>query len=85
MSVLATEGEIKILRLLQERGDYAMALVRRGRLRQGSAYVMLGRLCNKGFVKREPDKTRHTGMRRPVYRLTDMGYRMLEAWAILTS
>lgn len=80
----ATETELLVLRLLRDKpaGMYGLQLVETsgGRLKRGTVYVTLGRLEEKGFVdSRTPQKTKHAGLPRPIYRLNGAGERALAA------
>lgn len=81
--------ETVVLRLLRDdpRGLYGLQLVERseGALSRGGIYVTLDRMIGKGFVKASvPRQTGgHPGMPRPVYRITPLGQRALEAAEIM--
>lgn len=72
-----------ILRLLMERGPmYGMQLVRANRdeLKRGTVYVTLKRMIAKGYVETHghEDSKSLGGRRRPRYRPTRYGARVLE-------
>jgi DNA-binding PadR family transcriptional regulator len=81
---LPTRSEIAVMQILQTAaaGLYGLELVEasNGEVSRGSVYVLLGRLEDKGFVKKsEPAKaaTDHPGLPRPIYKLTAEGMRVL--------
>lgn len=80
----ATDTELLVLRLLRDApaGLYGLQLVgnSEGKLKRGTVYVTLGRLEEKGFVEsRTKPKSEHAGLPRPVYRLTGLGVKALDA------
>lgn len=87
-NVLATRAEIKVLQVLVKADEcYGLQIVKRsrGKISRSGVYTLLNRLYDKGFVKRRYGNDGHAGLPRPLYSLTDLGHRMLGAWAILTS
>jgi len=85
----ATETELKILAILAEHtGLYGLELVREsgGKLKRGTVYVTLGRLEERGLVRSKVlRKANNPGLPRPVYAITEAGYRMLEAARVATN
>lgn len=84
----ATETELLVLRLLRDAptGLYGLQLVdtSEGKLKRGTVYVTLGRLEEKGFVdSRTKAQANHAGLPRPVYRITGLGQRALEAAQVM--
>jgi DNA-binding PadR family transcriptional regulator len=80
----ATATELAILVLLRETpaGMYGLELVQASgkRLKQGTIYVALGRMEEKGFVKsRVRASADHPGIPRPIYKITALGERQLAA------
>lgn len=76
--------ELRVLRLLQDepKGMYGLQLVESsdGTLKQGSVYVVLGRLEEKGFIRAKRNCTGgHAGLPRPLYFLTALGQRAIDA------
>jgi DNA-binding PadR family transcriptional regulator len=81
-----TATEYSILRLLANeaaRELYGLELVSKseseGRLKRGTVYVLLNRLEDKGFVESRKQAGDSVIPRR-MYRLTGLGYRVLDAW-----
>jgi DNA-binding PadR family transcriptional regulator len=78
-------SEATILRLLigEPKGMYGLQLVEAsdGQLKRGTAYVTLGRMVEKGYLKVEKEVTEanYPGLPRPIYRLTGLGRKALEA------
>ena len=84
----AAQTELLILRLLRDNpaGMYGLQLVASsdGMLKRGTVYVTLGRLEEKGFVKSTTEAgPLHSGLPRPLYRITALGERMLAAADVL--
>ena len=79
----ANETELKILTLLHDnQAFYAMQIVRGTGLKQGTIYTTLQRMMDKGLVSsRKHAPSGHPGMPRPLYKITDLGGRMLAAWS----
>ncbi len=80
----AAEIELLVLRLLRDApaGMYGLELIRASndKVKRGTVYVTLGRLESKGFVtSRTVHNAKHAGLPRPVYTLTALGQRMLDA------
>jgi DNA-binding PadR family transcriptional regulator len=80
-----TPKTLEILRLLaaHPRGLYGLQLVDKsqGRVKRGSVYVYLGRLKDDGLVKvaGESAPAGAGGLPRPLYRITAIGRRVLDA------
>ena len=78
-------SEATILRLLvrESKGMYGLQLVEAsdGLLKRGTVYVTLGRMVQKGYLKvsKEVTETDYPGLPRPIYKLTGLGRRALEA------
>ncbi len=73
-----------VLALLRDEpaGMYGLELVAAsgGRLKRGTVYITLGRMEEKGFVKAKTTaKPNHSGLPRPIYTITALGQRALEA------
>lgn len=89
MSHFPSSNERIVLELLrdQPRGLYGLELVDAsgGRLKRGSIYVTLGRMVEKGFVSQRVLETERAqpGLPRPVYRITALGERALQAAALM--
>lgn len=82
----STKTESIVLALLQDGEKYGLELIKAsgGKLKRGTIYVTLGRLEERGLVKSRTDKkAEHPGLPRPLYRLTDAGKRVLEAWELV--
>ncbi len=81
--------EALILELLAAAGErYGLELVEAsgGRLKRGTVYVTLGRMEDKGYVA-SAQEARSPGaisLPRRMYRLTPLGRRAREAWAIVS-
>jgi DNA-binding PadR family transcriptional regulator len=78
-----------ILDLLAAAGDcYGLGLVEasEGRLKRGTVYVTLSRMEDKGYVtsSQETRAPGSIGLPRRMYRLTALGRRAREAWAIVS-
>jgi len=80
-----TDKELDILRLLASRpeGLYGLQMVdlSEGRIKRGSVYVYLQRLKDDNLVgvKEVPAPEGYGGLPRPVYRITGLGQRVLDA------
>lgn len=77
--------ERAILELLAEHTEmYGLAMVHasQGMLKRGTIYVTLGRMEDKGYVQSEEraDASGRKGPPRRVYRVTQLGERVLHAW-----
>ena len=84
----ASETELLVLQLLRDApaGLYGLQLVgtSEGKLKRGTVYVTLGRLEEKGFVdSRTKVQAEHAGLPRPIYRITALGQRALEAAQVM--
>ena len=84
----ATEIELLVLRHLNNEpaGMYGLQLVNNsnGKLKRGTVYVTLGRLEEKGFVEsRTKPNGKHSGLPRPLYRITGLGQRALAAGELM--
>jgi len=57
-----------------------------GRLKRGTVYVTLGRMEDKGYVTsaQEAKPPGAIGLPRRMYRLTSLGRRAREAWAVVS-
>lgn len=70
--------------LVRDTELYGLQLVAasRGRLKRGTVYVTLGRMEDKGYItaRVEDPPADAGGMPRRVYRVTDLGRRVLTAW-----
>src|ERR1044071_5651373 len=78
--------ELEVLNILrcEPRGMYGLQIVDKsnGAVSRSAIYVVLGRLEEKGFVKRVvPKSDSHPGMPRPIYSLTGDGARVVDAAA----
>jgi len=77
--------EVTVLRLLlsESRGMYGLQMVEasRGRLKRRTIHVTLGRMLEKGYLKvaKEVTAADYPGLPRPIYKLTGLGRRALEA------
>jgi DNA-binding PadR family transcriptional regulator len=84
-SMSATES--LILELLRSRERYGLELVdsSSGKLKRGSVYVTLARMESKGFVEsRQEDRAPGAiGLPRRLYRATDYGLRVHDAYQLL--
>jgi DNA-binding PadR family transcriptional regulator len=83
-----SEMELLALGLLRDHpsGMYGLELVAAsaGKLTRSTIYITVGRMEEKGFVKSStPAKPAHSGLPRPVYRITALGQRALEAAQLL--
>lgn len=81
--------EALILELLAAAGDrYGLELVEasEGRLKRGTVYVTLSRMEDKGYVTstQETKGPGSIGLPRRLYRLTALGRRAREAWAVVS-
>jgi DNA-binding PadR family transcriptional regulator len=81
--------EALILDLLAAAGDrYGLELVdaSEGRLKRGTVYVTLSRMEDKGYVTstQEERPAGAIGLPRRLYRLTALGRRAHEAWALVS-
>ena len=81
--------EALILDLLAGASDlYGLELVEasKGRLKRGTVYVTLSRMEDKGYVtsSQEAKAQGAIGLPRRVYRLTALGRRAREAWAMVS-
>lgn len=79
----ASLKEILILELLDKHGPmYGLEMVRasNGKLKRGTAYVVLGRLEERDLVTSKEMPVNHPGLPRPQYSLTSAGRQMLKAW-----
>jgi PadR family transcriptional regulator, regulatory protein PadR len=81
--------EALILDLLAGASDlYGLELVEasEGRLKRGTVYVTLSRMEDKGYVtsSQEAKAQGAIGLPRRVYRLTALGRRAREAWAMVS-
>ena len=91
MSALFTSDvQFLILRLLRDApaGLYGLQMIEasRGKLKRGTIYVTLGRLEQKGLVKsRTQAGASHSGLPRPIYKITAVGERVLLAADFVTS
>ena len=80
-----TKIEFEILRLLasEPEGLYGLQLVElsENRVKRGSVYVYLGRLKGSKLViaKSEPAPEGYGGLPRPIYKITGLGQRVLDA------
>lgn len=88
--MLPSAVEILILGLLQAHGElYGLQLVElsAGGLKRGTVYVTLARMQNKNLVRArvERDPSTHAGLPRPLYRITALGERALQAVALVHS
>lgn len=86
MSMRSPAGkETIVLRLLRDDpgGLYGLQLVEKsgGKLTRGGIYVTLDRMQGKGFIKASIPKQadEHSGLPRPIYKITALGQRALEA------
>jgi DNA-binding PadR family transcriptional regulator len=78
-----------VLSLLRDEpaGMYGLELVGAsgGRLKRGTVDITLGRMEEKGFVKaKTTEKPEHSGLPRPIYKITALGQRALEAAELMT-
>jgi DNA-binding PadR family transcriptional regulator len=81
--------EALILELLvRSREMYGLELVEAsaGRLKRGTVYVTLGRMEEKGYLTsaQEAKPPGAIGLPRRMYRLTPLGRRAREAWAVVS-
>jgi PadR family transcriptional regulator, regulatory protein PadR len=81
--------ELLVLRLLRDEpaGMYGLELVdvSGGSLKRGTVYITLGRMEEKGFVKSKTTaKPNHSGLPRPIYSITALGQRALDAAEVMT-
>jgi PadR family transcriptional regulator, regulatory protein PadR len=79
--------ETLILDLLAEEGEkYGLELVEasKQRIKRGTVYVTLGRMEQKGYVSSQQEARRPgaIGLLRRMYRVTTLGARVREAWAL---
>ncbi len=89
-SSFPSRKELTVMRLLRDNGNnlYGLELVTlsNGELKQGSIYVFLDRLQQKGFVESKvPKNSEHPGIPRPRYRLNALGERALAAGDMMLS
>jgi PadR family transcriptional regulator, regulatory protein PadR len=83
-----SDTQLQVLGLLRDApaGMYGLEIVEasNGRVKRGTIYVILGRLEEKGFVEARTKRTPgQPGLPRPVYRITGLGYKVLEAGELL--
>jgi DNA-binding PadR family transcriptional regulator len=75
-----------ILDLLRESEQFGLQLVdcSEGALKRGTVYVTLGRMQDKGYVesRTEPLPAGAIGLPRRLYRPTEYGLRVLNAWGL---
>jgi DNA-binding PadR family transcriptional regulator len=80
--------ESLVLELLRGRDRYGLELVddSSGALKRGSVYVILARMEEKGFVdsRQEVRPVREGGAPRRIYRATDYGLKVHDAFALLS-
>jgi len=74
-----TPTEIQLMQILRDapRALSGAAIVRQG-IKDGSVYVLLSRLEDKGFVNVTRKKSEYAGLERPYYRLSAKGLRALD-------
>ncbi len=79
--------EFLLLDLLGQRERYGLQLVdaSAGKVKLGTVYVTLARMEAKGFVesRQEERQAGATGMPRRLYRATDYGLKVYEAYGLL--
>ena len=79
--------ESVVLELLRGRERYGLELVdaSRGALKRGSVYVILARMEEKGFVESRQEERPQgaSGLPRRLYRATDYGLKVHDAFAML--
>ena len=79
--------ESLVLELLRNRDRYGLELVddSSGTLKRGSVYVILARMEEKGFVesRQEPRPAKAGGVPRRIYRATEYGLKVHDAFALL--
>jgi DNA-binding PadR family transcriptional regulator len=82
-----SQTESAVLELLRGRERYGLELVdaSRGALKRGSIYVILARMEEKGFVesRHEDRPPGASGLPRRLYRATDYGLKVHDAFAML--
>lgn len=87
MNPFATSTELLILKLLREHGElYGAQLMHlsNNRLKRGSIYITLGRMEEKGLVKRrEGEQAAHGGPARPLYSVAKEGGKSLREFELL--